>query len=123
MILKVLGTILLGGGMLGAGSGWLLVRWLDARVSAAKRVVTREAKFATVVAESEAEKVRRGLVRGEFAPGATWPVSHPDEIQLWSPNWRHLRAEAHRHLRSPRDSFRPPNWPRDTWEGNDSRHP
>lgn len=45
MIFRVLGSILLGGGMLGAAAGWMTIKYLDARrkqiAQRAKRVVNR----------------------------------------------------------------------------------
>jgi len=120
VILKLLGSILLGGGAIGAGTGWLLVRWLDARAEAVKRRVGRGPRANVIVAQRPAQRVEDVNL---FAPGASWPVADPAEVRLWHPNWRMLRAEAHRHLRDPGGGFRPEGWPRDTWEGNDARHP
>lgn len=55
---RVLEVILLGGGSIGALSGWLLVRWLDSRLDRARGLARRRREFDEAHAPAAAQHPR-----------------------------------------------------------------
>lgn len=77
---RVLEVILLGGGSIGALSGWLLCRWLDARTAAVRRRVVGVAKHDAAAGEvvsielTPAERAR--ITRVPEPPPPPWHPGH-----------------------------------------------
>lgn len=93
---RVLEVILLGGGSIGALSGWLLCRWLDARTAAVRRRVVGVAKHdaaAGAVVSIEMTPGERERILPK--PGGLPPPAYPGHCNYARGEHRCARIVGH----------------------------